>query len=550
MTDNQLLEAWVARRSDPAFAELVGRHVDLVYSAALRQVGDPPLAEDVAQAVCMVLARKAASLHRRAVLAGWLYRTTRFIAIRAIRSEARRRRHEQEAATMSPTISSFHSADSTWTQVAPLLDEAMAALPESDRNAVLLRFFQAKPMGAVGEHLGVSEEAAKKRISRAVDKLRSFFVCRGITLGAAALAGALAHSAVQAAPGALVAKVTAAQAGIAASGGASALTAAALRQMLWSKLRLVFCCAAAAVATLALVKALTLASAPGRTLQAAVPQVASPSTALVAETAPTSKGTGSSPIAAGQAGKVFFLNVRAAADNQPVPNTGVILDCWGQGRVQYEANFRSDTNGLCEMPVPALAFDTFRVWVSADGFVPKVMDWKPYELQDPVTSYTTRLDRGMTLAGVVQDEQGAPVAGAKIGFTGPGMDPTERENVALYSRASVVHSDASGHFVSQQMPSHADPASAWSFRILTLPLSGSIPPYASRCSPMFTSFTSSTLGSHRTRPGQPRVATAHRGACKLPTAPDTSVFGRRLRARGNLGSPLCLRLCLLASVLR
>jgi len=75
------------------------------------------------------------------------------------------------------------------------------------------------------------------------------------------------------------------------------------------------------------------------------------------------------------------------------------------------------------MPVPALAFDTFRVWVSADGFVPKVMDWKPYELQDPFTSYTTRLDPGVTLAGVVQDEQGAPVAGAKIGFTGRGWTP-------------------------------------------------------------------------------------------------------------------------------
>ena len=156
LTDNQLLEAWAARGSDPAFAELVRRYVDLVYSAALRQVGNLPLAEDVVQAVFLVLARKAASLRHMAILAGWLYRTTRFTASRAIRAEARRRRHEQEAASMNPTAHLSDSEDSTWAQVAPLLDDAMAALAEADRNAVLLRFFQAKPMEVVGEHLGVT----------------------------------------------------------------------------------------------------------------------------------------------------------------------------------------------------------------------------------------------------------------------------------------------------------------------------------------------------------------------------------------------------------
>jgi RNA polymerase sigma factor (sigma-70 family) len=210
MTDNQLLEAWTARGSDPAFAEMVRRYVDLVYSAALRQVGDPPLTEDVVQAVFLVLARKAASLRHMATLAGWLYRTTRFTASRAIRAEARRRRHEQEAASMNPTAHVSDSEDPTWAQVAPLLDEAMAALAEADRNAVLLGFFQAKPMGVVGEHLGVTEDAAKKRVSRAVDKLRGFLVRRGVTLSVAALAGALTHRAVQAAPAGLAVTVTAA----------------------------------------------------------------------------------------------------------------------------------------------------------------------------------------------------------------------------------------------------------------------------------------------------------------------------------------------------
>jgi len=259
LTDNQLLEAWAARRSDPAFSELVRRYVDLVHSAALRQVGGPPLADDVAQAVFLVLARKAASLRRTTALAGWLYRTTRLTALGSIRSDARRRQREREAAAMNSTTHALDSENSTWTQVAPLLDEAMATLPESDRNALLLRFFQAKPMDAVGEHLGVSEEAAKKRVSRAVDRIRAYFARRGVTLSAAALTGAVAHNAVQAAPASLAAKIAAAQAGAAVSGGAAALAAAALRQMLWAKLCLAFGCGAAAVATVVVLSSLLLA---------------------------------------------------------------------------------------------------------------------------------------------------------------------------------------------------------------------------------------------------------------------------------------------------
>ena len=469
MTDNQLLEAWVAQRSDPAFSELVGRYVDLVHSAALRQVGDPPLADDVAQAVFLLLASKAASLRRTAALGGWLYRTTRFIAISSMRSDARRRRREQEAAVMHPTSHAFDSEDSAWTQVAPLLDEAMAALPEFDRNALLLRFFQAKPMDAVAEHLGVSEEAAKKRVSRAVDRLRAFFARRGVTLSAAVLTGAVAHNAVQAAPASLVAKIAAAQAGSVVSGGAAALAAAALRQMLWLKLRLMLGCGAAAVATLVLLKLLAPGPAPGEAPQTAAAPAGSVSPAPFAETDPGGKGTATPSTTARPAGKVFFLHIRAAADNQPVANAAVILHCFG---VLEGATFHSNTNGLCEVPVPTAEFDLFRVWVSADGFVPKVMDWKPYELQDPVTSYVLKLDRGLTLAGVVQDEQGAPVPGVNIRFTGPGVSLDQRESVALYSSASETRTDAAGRFMSRQMPaganggigvvvSHPDYAAQW-----------------------------------------------------------------------------------------
>jgi RNA polymerase sigma factor (sigma-70 family) len=236
LTDNQLLEAWAASGSDPAFAELVRRYLDLVYSAALRQVGDPPLAEDVVQAVFLLLARKAASLRHIATLAGWLYRSTRFTASRAIRAEARRRRHEQEAATMNPTAHLSDSENSTWAQVAPLLDEAMATLAEADRNAVLLRFFQGKPIGVVGEHLGVTEDAAKKRVSRAVDKLHVLLRHRGATLSAAGLGTVLATEAVTAAPAGLAASVSASVVASVAAG--SATTLGVLKSMILAKLTL------------------------------------------------------------------------------------------------------------------------------------------------------------------------------------------------------------------------------------------------------------------------------------------------------------------------
>ncbi len=329
------------------------------------------------------------------------------------------------------------------------------SLVEADRNAVLLRFFQGKPMGVVGEHLGVTEDAAKKRVSRAVDKLRGFLVRRGVTLSVAALAGALTQSAVQAAPAALAAKAAAAATGAAASGVAAALAAAALRQMLWPKLRLAFGGGAVAVATLLLVKLLSAPSSPVPVPQVAAPKQGPAPAAPIAQTTLPNQSTNSATSAARQAGKVFFLHLRTAADNQPVSNAGVVLDYWSQGRVQHEANFSSNTNGLCEIPIRGAPFDLFRIWVSAEGFVPITMDWKSYELEDQATSYTARLDRGLTLAGVIQDEQGAPVSGVKVAFTGPGVDSTRRENVALHSRASDVRGDASGHFVSHQMPAHA-----------------------------------------------------------------------------------------------
>jgi RNA polymerase sigma factor (sigma-70 family) len=201
----ELLREYAATGAETAFACLVERHVDLVYSAALRQTNNNhAMAQDVAQAVFTILARKAPSLRRETVLAGWLFRAVRFAALDARKIEARRQRREQEAAQMHLTNSSDHADEQDqWEQLAPLLDEALAALGTKDRHAVLLRFFEKKSFDEIGVSFGGNENSARVRVVRALEKLRGFFRKRGVTVSAAALSGALLDNAVQAAPSAL-----------------------------------------------------------------------------------------------------------------------------------------------------------------------------------------------------------------------------------------------------------------------------------------------------------------------------------------------------------
>ena len=171
-SDHELLNEFTTNASEGAFATVVNRHIGLVYSAAFRHVNDAHLAEDVTQAVFVLLARKAGAIPKRCILSGWLYRTARFIARDVVKSEARRRKREEDA-TQSSSLESAH--ESKWEQAAPQLDQALSRLSEVERAAVLLRYFEAKSLHEVGEELGCSEEAARKRVDRAVEKLRRHF---------------------------------------------------------------------------------------------------------------------------------------------------------------------------------------------------------------------------------------------------------------------------------------------------------------------------------------------------------------------------------------
>ncbi len=183
-----LLRAWAEHGSEEAFAELVARHIDFVYSAALRKVaGNGGLATEVAQTVFVDLARKARALRAEGSLAGWLHRHTCYAAAAALRHELRRHAREQMAAAMHALE---HDSSPDWSSLAPLLDDAVNALGEADRRAILLRFYERRNLHTVGDVLGVSDDAAQKRVSRALEKLRVWLGRRGVTFQHGRVGGA------------------------------------------------------------------------------------------------------------------------------------------------------------------------------------------------------------------------------------------------------------------------------------------------------------------------------------------------------------------------
>lgn len=197
--DSELLSAFVREGSDAAFSELVRRHIDLVYSAAVRVVGsDAHLAKDVVQVVFIDLARKAKSLPAKVLLAGWLYRHACFTASKAVRTERRRVQRETITTNMNALENDNEPA---WESIVPHLDAELNRLSSFDRDAVVLRFFKQQSFHSVGIGLGVSEDAAQMRVSRAVEKLRKALRKRGLLLTTGGLVAGLSAEAAVVAPG-------------------------------------------------------------------------------------------------------------------------------------------------------------------------------------------------------------------------------------------------------------------------------------------------------------------------------------------------------------
>jgi RNA polymerase sigma factor (sigma-70 family) len=232
--DMELVRQYADHRSEDVFAELVSRHANLVYSAALRRVGNRQLAEEITQAVFIILAQKATSLDDKTILSGWLYRATCYVAGHAFKQELRRQRREHKAYMES---FSDQTGSEVWPQIMPLLEEAMLRLGPTDRDALVLRFFQGRSLKEVGAALGISEAATKMRLNRALEKLRGYFSKQGVASTTAAIAGAISANSIQAAPAVLAKTATtlALAKGTTASTSTLTLIKGALKVMAWTK---------------------------------------------------------------------------------------------------------------------------------------------------------------------------------------------------------------------------------------------------------------------------------------------------------------------------
>jgi len=243
--DSELLSLYARTRSEEAFAELVRRNVNLVYSVVLRRLnGDTHLAQDAAQTVFTDLARKAASLSRRATLTGWLYTSAHFAAAEIARKESRRRGREEK---YMREPDSQTATDPAWEELRPVLDEVMLQLKETDREAILLRYFENRPLAEVGAKLGLRENTARMRVERALEKLRALLAKRGIATTSALVETISAH-AVQVAPANMAAALAATSI---TAAGAETLTL--LKIMTATKLKLALGTLVIAGATTALV---------------------------------------------------------------------------------------------------------------------------------------------------------------------------------------------------------------------------------------------------------------------------------------------------------
>jgi RNA polymerase sigma factor (sigma-70 family) len=456
MEDAQLLSEFAANRSETAFRTLTDRYVNLVHSAALRRVGDAQLAEDISQAVFILLARKAGSLSAGTVLAGWLYRTTNFVAERALRSNRRRERREMEAVQMQENVSS----DSNWQQLSPLLDEALAKLKDAERNAIILRYFQENSLSNVALALGVSEAAAGKRVSRALDALRSHFGRRGFTITTALIATTLAQHAAKASPVNLSAAIAKSLFVHLPSTSAVHFTLVreTLRAWRWAKLRWI--CAVGVVAF----TALFFAASPAlkSSVSASVPKTNGTIAANYSPAAMPASENIPATVAAISVERTndYTLWVIDALTGKAVTDAKVIaVVAQDPQHIERYTNLVTDSKGSCTLPLtntPAL----IAMGVIANGYEERsVMGGGPKPLTN---NYVLRLSRGSTISGVVQDESGKPVAGAgiQIQFSGTG-DSSDREFQA--ERAGfpdhdfvLSTTDATGRWAFQSAPASAD----------------------------------------------------------------------------------------------
>lgn len=301
-SDWTLLQDFIRDGSRWQLERLIQRHINMVYSTALRDVRDPHLAQDVTQAVFVVLLGKASKIRQGTVLGGWLFRTTRFCARDALKRERRRDRHEREAAAMKPSNGDRAAADA-WDQIRPLLNEGIASLHRRDRDAIVMRYLENNTVAEVARRMHSTEAAARQRLFRAVGKLRQFFARRGLgtAVSPAVLGIALdAHAAALTAPAVLLPStahtaIAGAQGVLPVSSTIASIAKGACKMMNWINIKIIAATVGGGV--VAAVGTAVLIAGTGSMPGSAAPSgmVANPTVALAALAAPPNGAAASQP---------------------------------------------------------------------------------------------------------------------------------------------------------------------------------------------------------------------------------------------------------------
>lgn len=406
-----LLAAYTQAGSQEAFSALVADNIGLVYAAALRRVnGDAHKAQDISQIVFTDLARKANSLPADVRLAGWLHRHTCFVASTWLRSEQRRHNREQLAAEMS-----MNATHDGWMELAPIIDEAVDQLEEVDREAVLLRFFEGCSLSAVGTALGMSEDAAQKRVSRALDKLRVLLAQKGVVLSASALLALFSVHNLSGAPTGLAWTVSqAALKSIATEMGAGFLAMIA-QWLAIGKTKLALCLAGVALISLPLFWTMlnrTNAFSLDHSIRANPSNLGiSSNRQVIAGESNAENRARPKASQTPNSARVLHLEIVAAESGKPVP--GVELDCQinASRQTQY-----ANRVGQKDLPLPE-DLAQLRIGIRVDGFADSLLYWRPDRGVKVPASYIVKLVRPVTVGGIVLAPDGSPAADAEVFFS-------------------------------------------------------------------------------------------------------------------------------------
>ncbi len=446
----QLLAEYAQRGSEPAFRDLVARYINLVYGTAVRLLGgDKHLAEDVAQTVFIHLARDARRLDGQVMLGGWLHRDTCNVASKLLRGERRRLNRERQAAQMNTLLNHPEPAPN---QITSLLDGALDRLEDEDRTAILLRFFEEKDFRSVGEALGISEEAARKRVSRALEKLQGGLRRRGVNATVPTLSAALVACAALTAPTSLAATVATGALAAGAAGGSLSIIATKLLTAAKTKT------AAAGLLALGVAGVLIfhyVGANPHQTPTVTGTPAAAPSAAQSSASQADSALVTTSATNAVSSTQMAFQLLEAETGD-PLPGAKLhlfyLLDD-GRGKA---VKAMTDANGRLAVDKPQAPYRALNFFVAAAGHVPKVTSWG---FRTPMPSqYTMKLERGLTIAGLVVDESGQPIPGAKIEFDGPGNEMSQAENIQ-FGPDTPVTTDANGQWWCSIIPKQLDTVS-------------------------------------------------------------------------------------------